>query len=140
MTYNILLLPGDGIGPEVTAEARRVLLEVATSTGFELNFSECLIGGAAIAAHGDPLPPVTLEACGAADAVLLGAVGSPEWSDPEAAIRPEDGLLRLRRELDLFANLRPVRLFPSLLFAQYIDLGLGCDLGVVVNSRGHDRG
>ncbi|MCP4900513.1 MAG: 3-isopropylmalate dehydrogenase, partial [bacterium] len=92
----------------------RVLERVASDHGFELSFDEAVVGGAAIDAVGDPLPAETLAACHAADAVLLGAVGGPKWSDPSAPVRPEQGLLRLRREFDLFANLRPVKVFPAL--------------------------
>lgn len=114
MTAKVLLLPGDGIGPEIVDATRRVLEKVAHESGFELSFDEAIVGGAAIDAVGDPLPPDTLAACHAADAVLLGAVGGPKWSDPSAPVRPEQGLLKLRQEFDLFANLRPVRVFPAL--------------------------
>jgi 3-isopropylmalate dehydrogenase len=99
----IALLPGDGIGPEVAAAAARVLSELP----LDLELEEHLFGGAAIHAAGDPLPPETLAAAAAADAVLMGAVGAPEFDG--AAIRPEQGLIRLRRELDVYANLRPAR-------------------------------
>ncbi|MDH3778534.1 MAG: isocitrate/isopropylmalate family dehydrogenase, partial [Gammaproteobacteria bacterium] len=92
----ITLLPGDGIGPDVTTSAREVLDAVAKQYGHTLTYKEALIGGAAIDATGDPLPAATVEACEAADAVLLGAVGGPKWSDPNARIRPEQGLLKLR--------------------------------------------
>ncbi len=114
MRADLLLLPGDGVGPGVTAEAAGVLAEVAALYGHRLSVGEALVGGAAIDATGDPLPAETLAACRRADAVLLGAVGGPRWSDPDAAVRPEEGLLRLRQELGLFANLRPVRVFPAL--------------------------
>jgi len=110
----IVLLPGDGIGPEVTAGARRVLEAVGRGFGHRFEFSEHLMGGAAIDATGDPLPEATLKACRASDAVLLGAVGGPRWSDPSAPVRPEQGLLRLRRELGVFANLRPIVPHPAL--------------------------
>ena len=110
----IVLLPGDGIGPEVVEQARATLATVAERFGHELLFTEHLIGGTAIDATGNPLPPRTLEACEAADAVLLGAVGGPKWDDPRAAVRPEQGLLGLRRALGLFANLRPVRPYAEL--------------------------
>ncbi len=114
MTTNatIAVLPGDGIGPEITAEARAVLELVAQHAGHSFSFSEHLIGGAAIDATGQPLPADTLAACRDAHAVLLGAVGGPKWDDPNAAIRPEQGLLGIRRELGLFANLRPVKAQP----------------------------
>ncbi|MGH8224210.1 MAG: 3-isopropylmalate dehydrogenase, partial [Woeseiaceae bacterium] len=110
----ISVLPGDGIGPEVTAAATRVLRHVARLAGHRFEFSEQLIGGAAIDARNDPLPPDTVAGCRDCDAVLLGAVGGPRWSDPNAAIRPEQGLLKLRAELGVFANLRPVRVFDAL--------------------------
>lgn len=109
MKAQIVLLPGDGIGPEVTSQARQALERVASEFGHELQFATHPIGGTALDGTGSPLPPATLEAARRADAVLLGAVGGPKWDDPEASQRPEDGLLGLRKELDLFANLRPVR-------------------------------
>lgn len=114
MQAKIVTLPGDGIGPEVIAEAVRVLEAVAARFGHTFAFEEALMGGCAIDAVGDPLPEATLAACESADAVLLGAVGGPQWSDPTAAVRPEQGLLRLRQHFDLFANLRPVRTYPAL--------------------------
>jgi len=114
MQARIVTLPGDGIGPEVVAEAVRVLEAVAARFGHAFAFEEALMGGCAIDAVGDPLPEATLAACETADAVLLGAVGGPQWSDPTAAVRPEQGLLRLRQHFDLFANLRPVRTYPAL--------------------------
>jgi 3-isopropylmalate dehydrogenase len=114
MNATIALLPGDGIGPEVVAEARRVLEAVAAAGGHRLSFSEHLLGGCAIDATGTALPDDTLAACRAADAVLLGAVGGPKWDDPQAKVRPEQGLLGLRRALGLYANLRPVKVQPLL--------------------------
>ncbi len=114
MSSKILLLPGDGIGVEIVDAARQVLAHASKIWGLDLGFSTALIGGAAIDAESDPLPPATLAACREADAVLLGAVGGPKWSDPSAPIRPEQGLLKLRGEFDLFANLRPVQVFPAL--------------------------
>ncbi len=109
-----VLLPGDGIGPEVVAEARKVLDATALRFGLSFSFEEHLIGGAAIEATGDPLPASTLDACRDADAVLLGAVGGPRWDDPLAKTRPEDGLLGIRSELGLYANLRPIQVhFPA---------------------------
>jgi 3-isopropylmalate dehydrogenase len=105
-THQIVLLPGDGVGPEVTAAARHVLEVVADSFGHEFRFTRAAIGGAAIDAGGDPLPAETLKACLEADAVFLGAVGGPQWDG--GARRPEEGLLGLRKALGLFANLRPV--------------------------------
>src|SRR5258708_1240451 len=117
---HVVLLPGEGIGPEVVAEGRRALERVAAVYGHELQFSEKLIGGAAIDATGEPLPKDTLAACEGADAVLLGAVGGPKWDDPRAKVRPEQGLLAIRRALGLFANLRPVRVHPRLAAASPI--------------------
>lgn len=110
----IALLPGDGIGPEVVGSARRVLERIAANGGHELRFREAEIGGQAIDRQGSPLPDATLALCARSDALLLGAVGGPKWSDPSAPVRPEQGLLTLRRHFGLFANLRPVRPFPAL--------------------------
>ena len=109
MHAEIVVLPGDGIGPEVTAAAVEVLRAVGRRYGHSLALHEHLIGGAAIDATGEPLPEATLAACRGADAVLLGAVGGPKWSDPKAKVRPEQGLLALRKGLGLYANLRPVK-------------------------------
>jgi 3-isopropylmalate dehydrogenase len=114
MNATIVLLPGDGIGPEVVDEARLVLADVAARHGHQLAFDSHAIGGVAIDQHGDPLPPATLDACRRADAILLGAVGGPRWDDPRARLRPEQGLLGLRKQLGLYANLRPVRVHPAL--------------------------
>ncbi len=111
---NLVLLEGDGIGPEIVTEAKRVLERVAARFGHEFRFSNHLIGGAAIDATGEPLPEKTTAACQVADAILLGAVGGPKWDDPRAKVRPEQGLLGIRRALGLYANLRPVRVHPSL--------------------------
>ena len=110
----IALLPGDGIGPEIVAEARRVLARVCELAGIDVDFEEGLIGGAAIDATGNPLPDETIELCRRADAVLLGAVGGPKWDNPSARVRPEQGLLGIRRALGLYANLRPVVPHPAL--------------------------
>ena len=114
MRASITLLPGDGVGPEVTAQARRVLERVAARGGHDFEFQEHLIGGCALDQVGTSLPTETLDACNDCDAILLGAVGGPKWSDPNASDRPELGLLRLREQLGLFANLRPVPVFPAL--------------------------
>lgn len=114
MEARIVTLPGDGIGTEVVAEGVKVLQAIADEYGHSFTFEEGLIGGCAIDATGAALPEGTLEACQQADAVLLGAVGGPRWSDPASAIRPEQGLLGLRQELGLYANLRPVRLHEAL--------------------------
>ena len=114
MKARLAVLAGDGIGPEVIAEALRCLGRVAQLYGHELEVTELAFGGAAIDAEGDPLPDRTLRACLASDAVLLGAVGGPKWSDPGQRLRPEQGLLRLRQSLGAFANLRPVKVHPAL--------------------------
>jgi len=113
MKATITLLPGDGIGPEVTFEARLLLETIAARCDHEFALQEGLIGGAAIDACGDPLPQSTLELCQASDAVFLGAVGGPKWSDPNAPVRPEQGLLKLRAALGVYANLRPVKPHPA---------------------------
>jgi 3-isopropylmalate dehydrogenase len=113
----IVLLPGDGIGPEIIREAEHALVAVAERFGHRFSFARHPIGGIAIDELGDPLPPATLAACRKADAVLLAAVGGPKWDDPTAKVRPEQGLLRIRKELGLFANLRPIRVMPALLGA-----------------------
>jgi 3-isopropylmalate dehydrogenase len=114
---HIAVLPGDGIGPEVIDAALQCLRAVAARFGHELTLEELAFGGAAIDAHGDPLPPATLAACRAADAVLLGAIGGPRWSAPDAPVRPEAGLLRLRKELGVYANIRPVKVHAALIGA-----------------------
>ena len=129
----IAVLPGDGIGPEVVAEGLKVLraLDGLGVPPFEIR--EALFGGAAIDAAGSPLPEETLRLCQAADAVLLGAVGGPKWDDPQAPMRPEQGLLGIRKALGLFANLRPVRAWPSLLDASPVrpEVLEGTDMVVV---------
>jgi 3-isopropylmalate dehydrogenase len=114
MKSSILLLPGDGIGPEVVAAAERVLRAVAARFNHELTLSTALIGGAALAAGGAPLPAATLDAAKAADAILLGAVGDPKYDTSPPAERPEAALLAIRRELGLYANLRPAKVWPGL--------------------------
>ncbi|MGY3041044.1 3-isopropylmalate dehydrogenase [Rhodanobacter sp. TND4EL1] len=114
MKAHIVTLPGDGVGPEVTAAAVAVLNTVAKRYEHEFSFDEQLIGGSAIDTTGEPLPAASLAACQAADAVLLGAVGGPKWSDPNAPVRPEQGLLALRAALAVYANLRPLQVHPSL--------------------------
>lgn len=121
MAFNVAVLPGDGIGPEVTAEAVKVLRKVRE----DIQFTEALIGGAAIDAMGEPLPPATLELCRQSDAVLLGAVGGPKWDKLEPVTkRPEVGaLLPLRRELNLYANVRPARTLKALVHASPLKEG-----------------
>lgn len=120
MDAKIVLLPGDGIGPEIVAQGKRVLEAVAAKFGHHFEMSEHAIGGNAIDDYGDPLPPATVAACKAADAILLGAVGGPKWDDPNAKTRPEAGLLRIRQELGLFANLRPIQTWDELVDASPI--------------------
>ena len=117
MEFKITLLPGDGIGPAVVAEAVRVLDVIATKYKHTFHFEECLMGGCSIDAYGTSLTDETLADCQSADAVLLGAVGGPKWDDPNAKDRPERGLLALRKGLGVFANLRPVKVHPALIDA-----------------------
>ena len=133
MKASIAVLPGDGIGPEVTAEAVRILGVIGERFGHDFQFTEALIGGAAIDGTGSALPPRTIDACRSSDAVLLGAVGGPKWSDPGARVRPEQGLLDLRRTLGLYANLRPVRAMDSMLDASPLkpEIVAGVDIIVV---------
>ena len=114
MKASIAVIAGDGVGPEVTAEAVRVLQAVASRFKHEFTLRDAPFGGVAIDRYGDPLPADTLDLCRASDAVLLGAIGGPKWSSPRAPVRPEQGLLRLRRELGVYANLRPVSVHPAL--------------------------
>ena len=129
----ITLLPGDGIGPDVTSSAQRVMQSIADKFGHRFEFREALMGGIAIDETGDPLPAATRAACEASDAVLLGAVGGPKWSDPNAPVRPEQGLLQLRALLGVYANLRPVKIYPELASASPLKAELleGVDLLVV---------
>ncbi|MDI9634489.1 3-isopropylmalate dehydrogenase [Geitlerinema splendidum] len=114
MKANIAVLPGDGVGVEVTAAAVRVLETVAVRHGHEFVFQEGLIGGIAIDRTGSALPDETIALCEQTAAILLGAVGGPQWDNPTAAVRPEQGLLRIRKHFNLFANLRPVKAYPAL--------------------------
>ena len=114
---SIAVLPGDGIGPEVTAQARAVLELCAGRFGLQLEFNEAVIGGGAIDREGVALPAASLELAKRSDAVLLGAVGGPKWDSPQSTVRPEQALLGLRRELGLFANLRPIAVHPALVSA-----------------------
>lgn len=130
---HITVLPGDGIGPEVTSAAVAVLHAVGRRFDHPFRIEEALIGGAAIDATGEALPAATAEACDRADAVLLGAVGGPRWSDPKAPVRPEQGLLALRKQLNVYANLRPVKPHPATLKHSAIKAEVlqGVDLVVV---------
>ena len=133
MQANIVVLPGDGIGPEIVAATLPVLEAVARRHGHDFRFQEHDIGGIAIDRHGEPLPAATLDAARQADAILLGAVGGPKWSDPNAKVRPEQGLLAIRKALGLFANLRPVKPHAAALGASPIksELLQGVDIVVV---------
>jgi 3-isopropylmalate dehydrogenase len=117
MKANLVLLPGDGIGPEIVSATAEVLQALARKFKHELSMQEYLIGGIAMDQFGVPLPDETLQACQKSDAILLGAVGGPKWDDPKAALRPEQGLLGARKALALFGNLRPVKVYPYLLDA-----------------------
>jgi 3-isopropylmalate dehydrogenase len=132
-TYRIAAIPGDGVGPDVVAAARRVLGTAADRFAFALDWSEHIVGGAAIDAYGVPLRDDDLAACGAADAILLGAVGGPRWDDPNARVRPEQALFALRGGLELFANLRPVVVHPALAGSAPVrpELLAGVDLLIV---------
>ena len=128
----VLLLPGDGIGQEVTASAGRILEKIVQLEGVEIELLEGLIGGAAIDSAGDPLPKETLELAKECDAVLLGGVGGPKWDDLPTEEKPEKGLLRIRQELDLFANLRPALLFPPLSSASSLKPELVENLDILI--------
>ena len=117
MDAKIVLLPGDGIGPEVVAEGQKALNVIARKFGHRFEFETCLIGGCAIDATGSALPDETTAACKSSQAILLGAVGGPKWDDPRAKTRPEAGLLKIRKELQLFANVRPVKAYDVLVDA-----------------------
>jgi 3-isopropylmalate dehydrogenase len=131
-TYDIYILPGDGIGPEVMAPAEAVMQAAASKAGCTLNVSRGLVGGVAIDASGTPLPEETLSTAQAADAVLLGGVGGPQWDDLPMQSRPEKGLLGLRQALGLFANLRPALLFAPLAQASSLKPELVADLDILI--------
>ena len=133
MTAKILILPGDGIGTEIVAQAQRVLESLRAAGDLDVEFEHALIGGCAFDAHGDPLPEETLALAKAADAVLLGAVGGPKWDSNERYFRPEQGLLRLRAGMDTYANLRPAIAYPQLVGASSLkaELVSGLDLMIV---------
>jgi 3-isopropylmalate dehydrogenase len=132
-TYRIATIPGDGVGPEVVAAARRVVDAAGQRFGFTVDWTEIVAGGAAIDAYGVAIRPEDVEVCGAADAVLLGAVGGPRWSDPSTPVRPEQALFALRAGLGLFANLRPVKIHPALVASSPLrpELLQGVDLLIV---------
>jgi 3-isopropylmalate dehydrogenase len=133
MEFNVAVLPGDGVGPEVVTQAVKVLQAVGKRFGRSFQFHEGLIGGAAIDTLGTALSDETLTMCKQRDAVLLGAVGGSKWDDPQAKVHPEDGLLGLRKGLGLFANLRPVKVFPMLVDSTNLkpEVVRGVDLVVV---------
>ena len=133
MEFDVAVLPGDGVGPEVTSQALKVLQTVGGKFGHSFNFHNGLIGGIAIDTLGTALNSETLNMCKQCDAVLLGAVGGSKWDDPQAKIHPEDGLLALRKGLGLFANLRPVKVFPMLVNSTNLkpEVVEGVDLVVV---------
>jgi len=132
-TYRLVAIPGDGVGPEVVDAARRVLEATASRFGFAIDWTEILAGGIAIDTHGVAIRPEDVATCGAADAILLGAVGGPAWSDPAAPVRPEQALFALRGGLGLFANLRPVTIHPALVASSPLrpELLDGVDLLIV---------
>ncbi|MEA3404328.1 MAG: 3-isopropylmalate dehydrogenase [Pseudomonadota bacterium] len=133
MTQEVLILPGDGIGPEITAEAVKVLEALKVSDNLDISMTEDLVGGAAYDAHGIPLADETMAKAHAADAVLLGAVGGYKWESLDISVRPEKGLLRLRSEMQLFANLRPAFLYPQLADASTLkpEVVAGLDILIV---------
>lgn len=133
MSYNILLMPGDGIGPEIIAEAEKVLQATTERFGLEVTTDHALMGGAAYDVTGEPLPEESLAKAKAADAILFGAIGGPKWDNIERSKRPERGLLKLRSSLELFANLRPAMLFPQLASASSLkpEIVSGLDILIV---------
>jgi len=133
MEFDVAVLPGDGVGPEVTTQAMKVLQTVGEKFGHSFHLHDGLIGGVAIDTQGTAFSDETLKMCKQCDAVLLGAVGGPKWDDPQAKIHPEDGLLALRKGLALFANLRPVKIFPMLVNSTNLkpEVVEGVDLVVV---------
>ncbi|MBN2186696.1 MAG: 3-isopropylmalate dehydrogenase [Dehalococcoidia bacterium] len=133
MEFDMAVLPGDGVGPEVVAESLKVLQVVGENFRHSFHFHNGLVGGIAIDTDGTALTEETVNMCGQCDAVLLGAVGGPKWDDPQAKVRPEDGLLALRKRLGLFANLRPVKVLPMLVNSTSLkpEVIKGVDLVVV---------
>jgi 3-isopropylmalate dehydrogenase len=131
--YRIATIPGDGVGPDVVTAARAAVDAAGAAFGFAVEWSEYLVGGAAIDAHGVAIRPEDVESCGTADAILLGAVGGPKWSDPSAPVRPEQALFALRGGLGLYANLRPVSVHPALVPSSPLrpELLAGVDLLIV---------
>jgi 3-isopropylmalate dehydrogenase len=132
-SYDVTLLPGDGIGPEITAATKDVLTALCDRCGFELNLKEALIGGAAIDAANDPFPEESLEQCRNSDTVLLACIGGYKWDTNPRELRPETGLLKMRKEMGLFANLRPAKVLPQLIDASTLkkEVVEGVDIMVV---------
>lgn len=133
MTHKLTLLPGDGIGPEIMAEVKKLILWLEKNGGLRFDVNEDYIGGSAYDAYGSPLADETLEKCRASDAIMMGSVGGPKWDDVAYNLRPEAGLLRLRKELDLFANLRPALVFDALVDASTLkpEIVRGLDILIV---------
>ncbi|SVC75029.1 uncharacterized protein METZ01_LOCUS327883, partial [marine metagenome] len=115
MKKSVAVLPGDGVGPEVITESIKVLEAIGNRFGHDFQIKSGRVGGNAIDDYGTPLPQETMDTCNDADAILFGAVGGPKWDDPNSDVRPEDGILAIRKSLGLFANLRPVKVYPSLI-------------------------
>jgi 3-isopropylmalate dehydrogenase len=133
MEFKITVLPGDGIGPEVIGESVKVLEAVGSRFGHSFDLQSGIVGGGAIDATGSAFPDETIELCQDADAILFGAVGGPKWDDPQAKVRPEDGILAIRKLLGLYANLRPVKVYPALINSSPVkpELLEGVDMIVV---------
>jgi 3-isopropylmalate dehydrogenase len=133
MKASIAVLAGDGIGPEVVAESIKILDAIQNKYAHDFNLTNAMLGGCAIDAYGTPLPENTLKICQQSDAIIMGAVGGPKWDDPNATTRPEDGILAVRKSLGLFANIRPVKVYPSLINSSPIkpDILKGVDMVVL---------
>ena len=131
-TYQVVAIPGDGIGPEVINAGRRVLDAVAAEQGFAIDWRELVVGGRAIDDYGVPIRDEDLAECAAADAIYLGAIGGPRWDDPNAAVRPEQALFALRGGLGLYANLRPVTVEPALLASSPVRPSLLRDVDLLI--------
>ena len=132
MQAKITLLPGDGIGPEVAAEGVKILNAIAEKFNHQFDYESALIGGIAIDETGSALPDESIAAAKSADAILLGAVGGPKWDNPKAAVRPEQGLLKMRKELGLFANIRPVKIYPALATASTLKSEVIANVDLVI--------
>ena len=132
-SYDVTLLPGDGIGPEITEATKKVLQALCKKAGFEMNLNEALIGGSAIDAKNDPFPEESLKQCLASDSVLLACIGGYKWDNNPRELRPETGLLKMRKEMGLFANLRPAKVLPQLIDASTLkrEVVEGVDVMVV---------